>query len=206
MGKNEIKQRARLIVQVVAATDLEAADRDGSSDPYVWLAVGDDEEQTEVQAKKLNPTWDAQFLFTPKDDSKPLKVVCYDKDTVGSDKLGQVEIPLVPTTGFVDNWYPMNGSGKLHLRTHYITIEALAKFYNEEVQARKKAAADHEAAAARAEAAEKELAELKAKVAALEPEVAQLKEENEKLKGSAGHKMEEGVKGAASKVKGLFGK
>ena len=50
-------------VCVHRATNLRAADRNGLSDPYVRVRVGEMVERSEVVPKTLNPTFDWTFTF-----------------------------------------------------------------------------------------------------------------------------------------------
>ena len=96
----DLHSPARLRVTVIQAKDLIAADRGGTSDPYVKLCVGsrtDKARVTTVKSKTLNPKWGETFEFEIEESERrdELTIECFDKDTFGSDdSLGQVVIRL----------------------------------------------------------------------------------------------------------------
>ena len=52
-----------LVLTLTRAIGLMAADRNGLSDPFVKLRVGDDEFKSKVCFKTLDPVWHAEFEF-----------------------------------------------------------------------------------------------------------------------------------------------
>jgi len=89
----------KLEVTVVRAKDLIAADRGGTSDPYVKVNVGavGKGQRTKVQKRTLHPEWNESFHFLLGEKSfrQSLNVECIDWDAVGGDdSLGSFEIPL----------------------------------------------------------------------------------------------------------------
>ena len=91
---------AKLEFIVMRAKDLIAADRGGTSDPYVRVHVGNAVsigKKTKVEMKTLNPEWHQTFTFLLQAEKRreTLKVECFDYDMVGADdSLGKFEIPL----------------------------------------------------------------------------------------------------------------
>jgi hypothetical protein len=89
-----------VLVNLLQADDLRAADSDGKSDPYVELTIGKEEFTSEVIKDTLNPFWGAPFTFGTHKKKKltgqlpDLKVKVLDKNTFRSEKLGTVMIPL----------------------------------------------------------------------------------------------------------------
>ena len=85
---------------VLCAKDLLAADRGGTSDPYVRLHVGaavKKAQKTAVKKKTLSPEWNETFEFKLDNSSRrdSLTLECFDYDLLGSDdSLGKVTIPL----------------------------------------------------------------------------------------------------------------
>ncbi|KAG2018560.1 phosphatidylserine decarboxylase, variant 4 [Coprinopsis cinerea AmutBmut pab1-1] len=84
---------------------LLAADRGGTSDPFVVASILNNRNQTPVAKKTLNPTYtpkDATFDFplylSLADKLGVLELVVWDKDIVGKDYLGEVGLPL-------DEWF-----------------------------------------------------------------------------------------------------
>ena len=106
---------AVLKVGVLRARDLLAKDRNGKSDPYVRLSIGNDlvhAKRTEVRKKTLSPTWmqEFQFQITTSSRRDALMLECFDKDLFGTDdSLGRATIALdslVPDRE-VREWYPL---------------------------------------------------------------------------------------------------
>jgi Ca2+-dependent lipid-binding protein len=57
------QDKLRLRVTIAEARELPAADRGGTSDPFVKLKVGRHQAKTEIIKKTLDPVWDAEFAF-----------------------------------------------------------------------------------------------------------------------------------------------
>jgi hypothetical protein len=91
---------AKLEISVLRAEDLVAADRGGTSDPYVRLHIGNAigiAKKTKVQTKTLNPEWNQTFSFQLAGEKRReiLTVECFDYDMVGKDdSLGKFQIEL----------------------------------------------------------------------------------------------------------------
>ncbi|CAG8441474.1 13515_t:CDS:2 [Ambispora gerdemannii] len=85
-----------LRIGILAARDLAAADRDGFSDPYVVVRVGNQKYQTQVISKNLNPVWNRVFdaKLGPEKIPQHIVVTVWDDDRIGRDFLGEVTIPL----------------------------------------------------------------------------------------------------------------
>ena len=125
---------ATLIITVVSASDLPAADKSGTSDPYMILHVGDvmkDSQKTKVIKKQLNPEWNESFHFELNSSmqKQTLKLQCFDFDEGFTDDelLGRSSINLA---GIVFNreydvWYTLHrasqadGSAKARARLKY---------------------------------------------------------------------------------------
>lgn len=79
-----------LVVRVVHARQLRAADKN-SSDPYaVVLFPNKKEHKTATISTTLNPIWKERFeerIAVTKDKSLPIKVIVKDSDTLASDDL-----------------------------------------------------------------------------------------------------------------------
>ena len=81
---------AILDFQVLRARNLQAADRGGTSDPYVRIHVGNaisSEVKTSVKKKTLNPVWEESFSIRLESAQRrqQLQIECFDKDMIGSD-------------------------------------------------------------------------------------------------------------------------
>ncbi|CAG8598451.1 8151_t:CDS:10 [Ambispora gerdemannii] len=85
-----------LRVDVIQAQGLAAKDRNGLSDPYVVVTIGDVTYQTQVINKNLSPRWDASFDTSLNSQNPPSDILftCWDKDVFGKDFLGEVKVPL----------------------------------------------------------------------------------------------------------------
>ena len=97
---------AAVSVRVVRATGLLAADKGGTSDPFVTvLSKGSKKAKTSVKKKTLEPEWDETLDLTVHDLAAPLSLTVFDHDKgAKNDNLGSAEItglseiePGVPT-------------------------------------------------------------------------------------------------------------
>ncbi|KAF9159899.1 hypothetical protein DFQ26_006074 [Actinomortierella ambigua] len=83
-------------IYIARAKDLVSRDRNGFSDPYVKITIGGHRFTTHVIYKTLNPVWDAAYEFDVEPLSLPetVQLVFWDKDRIGKDYLGTVNIPF----------------------------------------------------------------------------------------------------------------
>ena len=83
-------------VRVVRATGLLAADKGGTSDPYVVVqTAGGKKAKTSVKKKTLDPEWDETLELSVLDAAAPLSFTVWDHDKVGTnDSLGAGEVLL----------------------------------------------------------------------------------------------------------------
>ena len=120
---------ASLEISVLSAKNLLAADRGGTSDPYVRLQIGNapkSAQKTKVVKKTLQPEWNETFVFRidGADRRGSLNMECLDYDLLGSDdSLGRVSInlgSLVPDKYYTE-WYNLGqdstNMGQVHV--HY---------------------------------------------------------------------------------------
>ncbi|KAF9978526.1 hypothetical protein BGZ73_001945 [Actinomortierella ambigua] len=86
----------KMRIYIAQAKGLVSRDRNGFSDPYVKITIGGQRFTTHVIYKTLDPVWDAAYEFDVEPLSLPEKVqlVFWDKDRIGKDYLGTVEIPF----------------------------------------------------------------------------------------------------------------
>ncbi|EFJ45180.1 hypothetical protein VOLCADRAFT_94625, partial [Volvox carteri f. nagariensis] len=106
-----------LIVQLMSATNLRAADVTGSSDPYAVLSLGESSFRSSTISTSLNPQWDEQYCMYIKDPaSEVLRVRLYDEDIGKSDDdLGVAMVglaELVDSKGVSKTFtLPLRGTG-----------------------------------------------------------------------------------------------
>ena len=83
-------------VRVLRATGLIAADKGGTSDPYVVVqSAGGKKEKTSVKKGTVNPFWDETLELSVFDVAAPLSFEVWDHDKIGmNDSLGNGEILL----------------------------------------------------------------------------------------------------------------
>ena len=100
---------------VICAQDLLAADRGGTSDPYLTVKIGTemkDAPKTKVITKTLNPVWNETFQLSIDSSifDQGLTMECFDSDLIGSDdSLGKVVVNLATLTVGQDTtrWYDL---------------------------------------------------------------------------------------------------
>ncbi|EGD77150.1 hypothetical protein PTSG_07483 [Salpingoeca rosetta] len=85
-----------LHVLLQSASGIMAADRGGTSDPFVTLRLGKQKHTSRTISKTLEPKWDDEFFFKCErgNGQDVLRVDLYDRDRFGTDYLGSVTIPL----------------------------------------------------------------------------------------------------------------
>ncbi|KAL8659949.1 MAG: hypothetical protein Q9226_000171 [Calogaya cf. arnoldii] len=80
---------------VLRARNLAAADKSGTSDPFLVVTLGDAKESTPIISKNLNPEWNVSFdLPVIGIQSLLLEAVCWDKDRMGKDYLGEFDVAV----------------------------------------------------------------------------------------------------------------
>ncbi|EEH52441.1 uncharacterized protein MICPUCDRAFT_63907 [Micromonas pusilla CCMP1545] len=87
----------RMVVEILAARNLEGTDLGGTSDPYASVALGEITRKTSTAFRTCDPAWGERFEFIAakalEDDE--VIVTLYDEDLVGAhDFLGQITIPV----------------------------------------------------------------------------------------------------------------
>ncbi|KAL5606086.1 hypothetical protein BROUX41_006144 [Berkeleyomyces rouxiae] len=91
-----------LKVEVLKGRNLAAKDRNGTSDPYLVLSLGEARITTHSVSKTLNPEWNVSGAMPVNSlHSLVLDVICWDKDRFGRDYMGEFDITLEEI--FADN-------------------------------------------------------------------------------------------------------
>ncbi|KAH6899764.1 phosphatidylserine decarboxylase-domain-containing protein [Thelonectria olida] len=84
-----------LKVEIIKAKDLAAKDRNGSSDPYLVLCLGESRITTHTEPKTLNPEWNVtEVIPISSVQGLVLDVICWDKDRFGKDYMGEFDLAL----------------------------------------------------------------------------------------------------------------
>ncbi|KAI4209921.1 MAG: hypothetical protein LQ351_007207 [Letrouitia transgressa] len=80
---------------VLRARNLAAKDKSGTSDPFLVVTLGDAKQSTPTIPKTLNPEWNVSFdLPIVGIQSLLLEAVCWDKDRMGKDYLGEFDVAV----------------------------------------------------------------------------------------------------------------
>ena len=97
-SSSDAAARGTLVVHLRDASGLRAADRGGSSDPYVKLKLGGAKRQSAVRKKTLTPSWDESYEFAGTLGAlaaETLAITVYDHDGLSfNDTLGEARVPL----------------------------------------------------------------------------------------------------------------
>ncbi|RHZ44097.1 hypothetical protein Glove_759g11 [Diversispora epigaea] len=85
-----------LRIDIIEGQKLAAKDRNGFSDPYITINIGDETFNTQVIDKNLNPVWNASFdhKLDPQNPHNEIQFICWDKDIFGHDYMGEVTVNL----------------------------------------------------------------------------------------------------------------
>lgn len=108
----------RLVVHVIEARNLPAAEAQGQGDPYAKLQLGRQRAKTKVIRKSANPVWDEEFAFRVGDLKEELLIRVTDEDKYFSDDfLGQLRVPLsavldADNRSLGTHWYPLQPKSK----------------------------------------------------------------------------------------------
>ncbi|KZF19644.1 hypothetical protein L228DRAFT_250698 [Xylona heveae TC161] len=123
-----------LKTNVIKARNVAAADRSGTSDPYLVVTLGDAKEATQAISKTLNPEWNVCFdLPIVGVQSLLLECVCWDKDRFGKDYLGEFDVPLEDIFGNGQTtqepkWYALKSKRKNGKKGSKISGEVQLQF------------------------------------------------------------------------------
>lgn len=113
----------KLIVRVIKAEGLAAADMNGKSDPFVKMTLVNQYHRSSTQYRTLNPVWNEMFHFEIFDIHNQLDLWLYDEDRHGEDFLGRLCIPLLGIKHKKLLWYQLKdkklvsqAKGKIQIR------------------------------------------------------------------------------------------
>lgn len=122
-----------LKVVILRARNLAAKDRNGTSDPFLVLTLGDAKIVTHEVPKSLNPEWNViEELPVNTPQSLLLEVICWDKDRFGKDYMGEFDIALeevfaLDKSEHEPTWYPLK-SKRPGKKTSVVSGEVLLQF------------------------------------------------------------------------------
>lgn len=123
-----------LKVVVLRARNLAAKDRNGTSDPYLVLTLGDCKNATQAVPKTLNPEWNMTVQMPVSNvNSLLLDCVCWDKDRFGKDYLGEFDLALEEIFTNDSNeqgptWYPLRSKRPGGKKTSNVSGEVKLQF------------------------------------------------------------------------------
>lgn len=110
-----------IVIDVLAGRNLAPKDKTGKSDPYVVAKLFGikskvKKKKTNFVKQDLNPVWNETFSFQVNDlRIQAIHFVVWDKDTFGSDFMGQVTVTLkeVAQAGnTLDDWFSLDTNAK----------------------------------------------------------------------------------------------
>ncbi|KAH8801721.1 phosphatidylserine decarboxylase-like protein [Xylogone sp. PMI_703] len=123
-----------LKVVVLRGNNLAARDKNGTSDPYLVLTLGDSKQTTQYVPKTLNPEWNTT-LTMPVSSVKDLllECICWDKDRFGKDYLGEFDLALEDVfsegkTQVEPTWYPLKSKRSGGKKSFPVSGEILLQF------------------------------------------------------------------------------
>jgi Ca2+-dependent lipid-binding protein len=70
----------KLFIRLVNGRDLHAADKNGSSDPYVVFQIGREQAKSKILNETLNPTWNEDIELPVHYLSDVLEFTVYEYD------------------------------------------------------------------------------------------------------------------------------
>jgi len=115
-GRNRLGQ---LVVRIISAQNILAADSNGKSDPFVEISCGKSKKKTQTKMKTLNPEWGEEFAFDIWTITDKIELELFDWDAVGNnDFLGGKTISLTDIfVNLKDGKGP--GEGKFNIMERY---------------------------------------------------------------------------------------
>ena len=108
LGLSYNRSKRVLKVRAICASEVDAKDKTGLSDPYVELHLGSKVVRGPTDYKTLNPCWNHQFNLAVPPTSSTLFLSVYDWDRVGRDLIGVVNFAVQDIHGDIERWFPLN--------------------------------------------------------------------------------------------------
>ncbi|OJD26915.1 phosphatidylserine decarboxylase [Blastomyces percursus] len=117
---------------VISGRDLAPKDRNGLSDPYLVVSLGEARQSTPTISKTLNPEWNVSFDL-PILGVPLLECICWDKDRFGKDYMGEFDIPLedIFSAGTIQpqpQWYTLHSGRKAGKKSGDVSGEIQMQF------------------------------------------------------------------------------
>jgi len=122
---SDVKPGLVLRANVIKGKNLAAKDRNGTSDPYLVVSLGDAKEATPTINKTLNPEWNTTLeMPVVGEQNLLLEATCWDKDRFGKDYMGEFDVILEDVFAHGQpiaepQWFPLesrrNGRKKSHV-------------------------------------------------------------------------------------------
>lgn len=109
--KQDRTRRHEYVIEVMGARKLTAADRGGTSDPFVVVACEGKKFKTKVIKTTLTPEWNETFYVAVEEDLRKATFEVYDYNTFGRNTfLGAYEADLAKVTigeKSIQKWHPL---------------------------------------------------------------------------------------------------
>ncbi|EEQ90919.2 phosphatidylserine decarboxylase [Blastomyces dermatitidis ER-3] len=117
---------------VISGRNLAPKDRNGLSDPYLVVSLGEARQSTPTITKTLNPEWNVSFDL-PILGVPLLECICWDKDRFGKDYMGEFDIPLedIFSAGTIQpqpQWYTLHSGRKAGRKSGDVSGEIQMQF------------------------------------------------------------------------------
>ncbi|PGH18364.1 phosphatidylserine decarboxylase [Helicocarpus griseus UAMH5409] len=121
-----------LKASVISGRNLAPKDRNGLSDPYLVVSLGEARQSTPTISKTLNPEWKVSFEL-PIVGVPLLECICWDKDRFGKDYMGEFDIPLedIFSAGQIQpkpQWYTLHSRRKAGKKRNNVSGEIQMQF------------------------------------------------------------------------------
>ena len=110
LGLSFNRSKRSLRVHAICASEVDAKDKTGLSDPYVEIHLGPGTRpaRSPTDYKTLNPYWNHQFNMVVPPQASMLYLSVFDWDRVGRDLIGVVNISIHDIHGDIERWFPLN--------------------------------------------------------------------------------------------------